>query len=279
MSETPLMQAPPEWLQFRRDRDAQLTEPYGWLTISSFHWVPEGPAALPGLPGWWSLEGPNAVVAANAEDGWFVVPEDGGPVSTQPLMGQSRRTVGEKARVPWLRRQVSGITREVELLRRSDRLAIRERAETSRERETFAGVATYPYDPALVVRAQFTPHAEDATVQVATHRPELKQTLRSVGEVTFDLLGRPQRLVVTAIKYGWSIEFHDPTNGDETPAWRQIKIDEPGRDGTITIDFNNTILMWFAFTDHATCPAPVDANTLTVPVRGGERAVNPPRTL
>ena len=30
--------------------------------------------------------------------------------------------------------------------------------------------------------------------------------------------------------------------------------------------------MWFAFTDHATCPAPCEGNTISVPVRAGERA-------
>ena len=30
--------------------------------------------------------------------------------------------------------------------------------------------------------------------------------------------------------------------------------------------------MWFAFTDHATCPMPVTGNTITVPVRAGEKS-------
>ena len=72
------------------------------------------------------------------------------------------------------------------------------------------------------------------------------------------------------IKTGLSIEFHDPTNGTETPAWRQVKIDDPD-DGLVTIDLNETILMWFAVTGHATCPAPVEGNTISVPVRAGER--------
>lgn len=49
-----------------------------------------------------------------------------------------------------------------------------------------------------------------------------------------------------------------------------MRIDDP-HDGLVTIDLNETILMWFVVTDHATCPAPVDGNTISVPVRAGER--------
>lgn len=242
------------WADFRRERVEQLREPYGWLTITSFHWLPEEPSALPGLPGLWSVDGEDAVVTDAPE-----------------LDGPGRTTVAETGRVPWLRREVDGVGREIELLRRGGRLAIRERAETSPEREAFTTVATYPYDPAAVVTARFTPFEEGATVDVATHRPDLRQRLRAVGEVAFELGGEEQRLVVTSIKYGWSVEFHDPTNGDETPAWRQLKIPEAGPDGAVVIDLNETILMWFAFTPHATCPAPVEGNVISVPVRAGER--------
>ena len=82
--------------------------------------------------------------------------------------------------------------------------------------------------------------------------------------------------MVTTIKAGPSIEFHDPTNDAETPAWRQLKFAEPDADGHVVLDFNRTINMWFAFTDHATCPRPSEGNTITVPVRAGERAAPPP---
>lgn len=248
------MTAPQTWTDFRRDREETLREPYGWLTIRSFHWLPEEPGELPGLPGRWWVDGEDAVVDAKGEG----------------FTGESRATVAETGRVPWLTRTVGGVPTEIELLRRGGRLAIRERAQTSPERESFAGIATYPYDPAYRVEARFTPFVPERTVDVATHRPELRQRLRAVGDVRFELDGQPQRLTVTSIKYGLGIEFHDPTNGTETPAWRQVKIDAPV-DGHVTIDLNETILMWFAVTDHATCPAPVEGNAISVPVRAGER--------
>lgn len=247
------------WQEFRTARETELAQPRGWLTLTGFHWLPETPSELPGLPGHWSTDGDEAFLDATPADGLVV---DG-----QPVDGRSTKTVAETSRLPWVQ---MGDT-EIELLRRGGRLAIRLRAETSPDRENFAGVPTFAYDPAWVITADFHPYPEGQKVDVATHKAELRQQLPAMGEVTFELDGQPQRLVATNIKSGMSVEFHDPTNGDETEAWRQLKFDDPDSDGHVVLDFNRTINMWFAFTDHATCPKPTEQNVVTVPVRAGEK--------
>lgn len=259
------------WLAFRAAREAELRQPHGWLTIAGFAWLPDEPAWIDGLPGRWSTDGESAYVDAAATDGLLRSDAQHG----RPIEGRDTKTVAETSRVPWVvftgpDASTRGDT-EVELLRRGGRLAVRWRTETSPDRERFAGVPTYPFDPAWVVTGTFTPYDDDRRVDVATHKAELRQSLRAMGDVSFEIGGEPQRLVLTTIKSGLSAEFHDPTNGAETPAWRQLKIADPAPGGTMTLDFNRTIDMWFAFTDHATCPAPSDGNTLTVPVRAGER--------
>lgn len=249
-----------QWQEFRRDRHAELIRPGGWLTITGFHWLPEIPTELGGLPGRWSTDGEQAFLDASPQDGLIV---DGELVD-----GRSGRTVAETSRAPWAQ---SGDI-EIELLRRGGRLAIRTRAETSADRESFAGIPAFDYDPAWVITASFEPYPAGRKVDVATHRPELRQQLPAMGEVVFTVDGQPQRLIATNIKTGLSIEFHDPTNGDETEAWRQLKFDDPTPDGTVVLDFNRTINMWFAFTDHATCPMPVTGNIIMVPVRAGEKS-------
>ncbi|NNG19824.1 DUF1684 domain-containing protein [Naumannella sp. ID2617S] len=247
------------WLEFRRAREQELTQPFGWLTLQGFHWLPGQPTELPGLPGRWSTDGENAFCDADPGDQLVL---DG-----TPLAGRSTKTVAETSRVPWLTHQ----DREIELLRRGGRLAIRIRAATSPQRESFAGVPCFDYDPDWVLTGVFHPYPPGERVDVGTHKPELRQQLPALGEVEFTAGGEPQRLVVTTIKAGPSVEFHDPTNGSETPAWRQLKFAEPDADGRVLLDFNRTIDMWFAFTDHATCPMPVTGNSITVPVRAGER--------
>lgn len=251
---------PPDFTEFRKRREAELASPYGWLTLTRFDWLPESDAVLPGLPGTWRSDGENAYVTAVAADG---LERDGEPVD-----GTDEFTVAETGRAHWL---TTADGQRIELLRRGGRLAIRARAETSEERENFRGVPTYPHDPAWIIEGRFHPYPEGTMTEVGTHRPELRQRLKALGEVTFTAGGQPQKLLVTTIKAGASVEFHDPTNGEETPAWRQLKFDDPDEDGRVVLDFNRTIDMWFAFTDHCTCPRPSDGNTISVPVRAGEK--------
>lgn len=259
MTQTDVERGEQDWRELRAQREAELVQPHGWLTLRGFHWLEPAATTLPGVPGQWSADDEEATLQADLADGLRAEGE--------PLDGTSTKTVAETGRVPWV---TFGDT-EVELLRRGGRLAVRMRTQTSPEREDFPGVETYDYDPAWVVPGRLVPYEDERRVDVATIRPDLRQSLRAVGEVEFAAGGQEQRLVVTSIKYGMSVEFHDPTNGDETQAWRQLKIDEPGPDGHVVLDFNRAINMWFAFTDYATCPAPTQGNTISVPVRAGER--------
>lgn len=252
--------------RFRDEREAELREPFGWLTLRAFHWLPSEPGRLPGLPGEWSATADEATVTADLPDGLVVV-EGGDEQAGMPLDGSTTATVAEAGRIPWL--SIAGA--RIELMRRGGRFCIRVRTATSVERETFAGVDTYPYDPAWVLPARFEPYPEPRPTEVATFRDDLRQQVNAVGELTFTAGGEEQRLVATRMKYGLGIEFHDPTNGTETPLWRQCRFDEPDADGNVTLDLNRTILMWFAFTEYATCPAPVPTNRISVPVRAGER--------
>lgn len=248
-----------EWREFRAAREAELGQRHGWLCLTGFAWLPEQPGSLPGLPGRWWASGGIGYVDADAGDALLV---DG-----RPLAGRSERTVEETGRVPW----ASHDGTDIELLNRGGRLAVRLRAETSTEREAFDGVPVWDYEPAWVIAGRFHRYPQPRLIEVDTIRPDLRQRIPAVGEVEFDVAGQPQRLVATSIKAGLSIEFHDPTNGTETETWRQLKFDDPAADGSVTLDFNRTNNMWFAFTDFATCPAPSDGQAITVPVRAGEQ--------
>ena len=37
-------------------RGESWSEPYGWLTLRGYHWLPGTPEQLPGLPGLWSAD-------------------------------------------------------------------------------------------------------------------------------------------------------------------------------------------------------------------------------
>ena len=90
-----------QWQEFRRAREAELTRPRGWLTLTGFHWLPKTPTELGGLPGRWVNDGEDAFLDASPPDGLTV---DGGLVN-----GRSRRTVAETSRAPWA--ELGGIPR------------------------------------------------------------------------------------------------------------------------------------------------------------------------
>lgn len=251
------------WREFRRLRVDELTEPFGWLTLRGFHWLPAAGGTLPGLPGTWGADETGAWLEASPADGLLV---DGAP-----LAGRSERTVAETGRVPWARLE----DLEIELLNRGGRFAIRLRAQTTPERESMREVPAFDYDPAWAITARYTPYDEPRRVEVGTIRPDLRQRIWAYGEVDFLAGEESQKLVVTSIRSGLGVEFYDPTNGTETETWRQLKFEYPDPDGDaageVLLDFNYALNMWFAFTPYATCPAPLPDNRVTVAVRAGER--------
>lgn len=274
------------WREFRSERVAELREPFGWLCLRGFHWLPDGDAEpgggqLDGLPGTWWTDGAEAHVRATPDAG-FHIAEAAAPAvdgfAAAPLDGESTRSVGPTERTPWIRWHSPDGVVDIELLNRGHRYAVRLRAADSPDRSALQQVPAWDYDPDWVVEGRFTAYAPEPPdgprVVVDTIRPDLRQSLRALGEVEFTLAGEPQRLLVTTIKAGYGVEFFDPTNGVETEAWRQLKFDDPDPEGRVQLDFNHTLNMWFAFTRFATCPAPVPGNRITVPVRAGERRMS-----
>ncbi len=65
--------------------------------------------------------------------------------------------------------------------------------------------------------------------------------------------------------------FTDATSGVTTyAANRALKIDAPGPDGQVVLDFNRATNLPCAYTDFATCPLPPAENRLPVAIEAGE---------
>ena len=74
-----------QWQEFRRAREAGLTEPRGRLTLTGFHWLPETPTELGALPGRWSTDGEDVFLDASPQDRLTV---DGGH---RPMAARAER--------------------------------------------------------------------------------------------------------------------------------------------------------------------------------------------
>ncbi|MDZ4090374.1 MAG: DUF1684 domain-containing protein [Arthrobacter sp.] len=261
------------WQRFRNSRNAALASEFGWLTLTSFQWLEDRPAAVELVPGLWSTDGATAFLTASADEGLTLV-ETGEPVD-----GTISAALANEESLWWVQyggrdgRQVV-----VELAMRADKYAVRTRDSKSPVFTGFDGVPTFGYRPDLVVEASFRPYPEPVDVPIGTANPLVDGVHRSVGELVFRLPGKDHEFHLQAEeeKLGaLTVTFHDETNGESTDEWRKVSTARPRVDSqgnrTVILDFNRAINYPSAFTPYGTCPMPVKNNSLDYRIEAGEK--------
>jgi uncharacterized protein (DUF1684 family) len=147
------------------------------------------------------------------------------------------------------------------------------------QREAFAGLDYYPYDP----RLRFTPRM-DANVPhellSVTLRDDGDAVLERVGRVRIGLQGREFSLSLFWLRgYGGGLflPFRDGSNGSETYGGGRYLLDtvkgaDLGQDeGRIILDFNYSYNPSCAYSATWDCPLAPPENWLDVPIRAGEK--------
>jgi uncharacterized protein (DUF1684 family) len=264
------------WQRFRKNRDEALASQYGWLTLTSFQWLAEGPAPVDLVPGLWSTDGTTAFLTAAAADGLTLV------ATSEPVDGTVSAALADEESLMWVQFGGSeGRQVVVELAMRAGKYALRTRDSASPVFTEFDGVPTFDYRPDLVLEARFTPYPEPVDVPIGTANPLVDGVHRSVGELVFRLPGQEHecRLQAEEEKLGaLTVTFHDETNGDSTDEWRKVSTARPRVDSmgnrTVILDFNRAINYPSAFTPYGTCPMPVKNNSLDYRVEAGEKQPN-----
>ncbi|NVM98955.1 DUF1684 domain-containing protein [Arthrobacter sp. SDTb3-6] len=251
------------WDRFRAGRNTALAAEHGWLTLTSFQWLPAEPAALEGIPGLWGSDGTTASLTAAAGDGLTLV-EGGAAVA-----GTITAALADEESLLWVR--FGSVV--VELGMRANRYMVRTRDARSPVLTQFTGVPVFGYNPGLVVTGTFEPYAEPRSVDIATANPEVPGVAVLVGEVVFALNGTSHRLAAEQGRLGsLLVTFLDDTNNVTSSHWRKLEVARPRPDGTVVVDFNRAINYPSAFTDYGTCPAPVAGNRINAPIEAGERS-------
>ncbi|GCD88575.1 DUF1684 domain-containing protein [Nocardioides sp. LS1] len=235
------------WQAWRDTRETRLRGPRGWLAIIAIHWLTDTPERYADVPGAWSGTATAATVTLDAGEALTVAgrlletgTHDLGPVDEEGVRVEFGDAVADVAD-------------------RDGRTIVRPRHPDSPTLRAYRGTPCYAPDPAWALPGHFT--AYDGP------RGE------AIGEVTFTHDGAEHRLVAWDDDEGglW-ILFRDATSGVTTyPANRQLVVDPPAPDGTVTLDLNRAYNMPCAYTDFATCPLPPPENTLPFPVEAGER--------
>lgn len=259
------------WERFRAARERSLAEPHGWLTLTSFAWLPEAPSPLGSVPGLWSTDGGSAVLTPRGPGLSFI---DSG----EPVDSPATARLEDEESLLWVQYGGEGDQVAVELARRSGRYAIRTRDSASPVLTGFSGVPTFDYRPDLVLSGRFSAYPQPVDRTIETAHPLVSGIHRSVGEVVFQLPGLDQEVRLEAADEGpgrLGITFYDTTNDAATAGWRRLTVTGPEPDGSVTLDFNRTINYPSAFTPFGTCPKPVHGNRIGAPVEAGEQKPPP----
>ncbi|MGK5631023.1 DUF1684 domain-containing protein, partial [Streptomyces sp. URMC 123] len=124
-----------QWAEWREEREAAVSAPYGPLSLTGTHWLAEArEGRIPAIPGLWREAADGVLLHASADDGLTV---DGRPFAGDLVLGADR---GEPAAA----RVVQGDRRLVVMAREGD-WAVRVFDPAAENRRSFAGiVATAP---------------------------------------------------------------------------------------------------------------------------------------
>jgi len=249
-----------EWERWRRERDAELAEPHGFLSITGLHWLTAEPQRFDDAPGAWS-NGDHGVVVVLRDDEDLVV--DGVPVHGEYRFGQV---------------SVRGVVAAwddalIEVADRGGHAIVRPHHPDNPLRVSYVGTPTYPPDARWVVVARYLPFDRPRRITVNTVVDGLTHVLDAPGEVAFELAGHQLRLTVFGDRDGsLGALFRDATSGTTTyAAGRELFIGQLSPDGAVIVDFNRATNPPCAYIDLATCALPPPENQLPVSIEAGEK--------
>lgn len=247
--------------RWRQRRLAELDTPEGWPGLIGLFWLepganavgaaPECPVRLP--------EGP-ARLGVLEWQGEAVTwrPEDGPPLALQT------DAAGEPTPV------ALGAFKFF-IIEREGRLAVRLRDLQWREKQPFAGIDCFAYDPAWHIEATWETLAEPVRMEVPTVTGELK-TVEVRHRAVFERQGETVALLPMEVGAdGAFFVFRDATSGKVSYGAGRFLRAPPPQDGRVVLDFNRAYSPPCAFTPFATCPLPPPENWLSLAVTAGEK--------
>ncbi|GAA3490323.1 DUF1684 domain-containing protein [Streptomyces cremeus] len=247
-----------DWQRWHERRVETVSSAYGPLSLTGTHWLADHPdGRIDGVPGRWRDAGAEVLLSAEEADGISV---DGEPLVGEVSLGPDRGPIPAS--------RVSAGERRLAVLTREGLWAVRDFDPHSPARRAFKGIEARGHEPAWVLPGRFVPYEEHRTVQVENADGRTRG-LGLAGRIVFAHEGAEHALHVAVEGDGslWAV-FADAGSGRSSYRFRFLRPAAPGADGTVTVDFNRSLLPPCAFADHFICPFPPPGNTLpfTVPV-------------
>ena len=264
-----------EFEQYRAQRITDLKSETGWLTLIGLFWLKPGankfgsdPANDFVLPkqkvkpftGVLTLEDGRVKLEAPIQSGLTFQDH---PVSSLELKSDAdgKPTVFNLGSLNF------------QIIKRSDKFALRVRDKENPDRANFTGIESYPPDLKWRIEARFEPYNPPKPLAIMNVL-NMESDETSPGAVRFEVDGKTYRLdaVSEPDEPRLFMIFADQTNGRETyGAGRYLYVEPPDSSGRVVVDFNKAYSPPCAFTNFATCPLPPDQNRLPLSIQAGEK--------
>ncbi|MFC9408366.1 DUF1684 domain-containing protein [[Kitasatospora] papulosa] len=137
----------------------------------------------------------------------------------------------------------------------------------------FDRVDAFPYDPAWVLEASYTPVPGARRIAFEHIRDNGgSRDLVVPGDITLTVDGRAYTLSAFDDDGTLLLVFGDPTNGDTTyGAGRFLFVRRTDDESRVVLDFNQAFVPPCGFSDQYNCPMPPRQNRFHLPVEAGEK--------
>ena len=259
---------------WRADRLARLTAPDGWLSLVGLHWLQEGGNSIGSDAG-------NDIVIEGVPSRLGSVELAGGqarleldPAAREArIEGSGQRSatlLDDSHEKPTI--VVSGTTRFY-LIERNGRHGLRVKDSGAKARTDFAGIDSFPVDPAWRIEAKWVPFDPPHTLEVPNVLGQVDR-FPVPGKAVFERDGRTFELLPVLEEPDATelfVIFADRTSGKATYGAGRFLYAPMPKDGHIVLDFNKAYNPPCALTPYATCPLSPPENRLDVRVTAGER--------
>ena len=143
------------------------------------------------------------------------------------------------------------------------------------ERANFKGLDYYPVNPELRFQVRLQRYSSPKVIRMATSTGDIRSGLL-YGFFEFTVENQVSRVQVYRLEEAFSkpalfIPFRDATSGVETyEVGRYIDLIE-NTSGIYDLDFNRAYNPYCAYNPEYSCPTPPIENTLSAPIRAGEK--------
>ena len=144
------------------------------------------------------------------------------------------------------------------------------------DKNHFSGLTYYPPDISYRVSARLEPFADKTQKMAVKLSDGSEEIYEKFAHAVFSLQGKVHRLLIVKQNSNLSILFRDATANQETyGGGRYIDIQPEAISETqLILDFNTSYNPYCAYNPDYACPLPPDENTLTIPIRAGEKYVH-----